>query len=164
MNQQEKDDFQWVSQRLAEVALGLRDPHTKMISVRMASMLESYFFDAFPGEHQEFKRRLERAKKEAKTKLEEIGPLLWGEMHSRALKARQISTEMVWLMQLANRLPCGECKQFYMEQLTTNPPLHVSTYFEWTVNLHNAVNRKLGKPEMDVEEARTAWRLASTTQ
>jgi hypothetical protein len=31
-------------------------------------------------------------------------------------------------------------------------------FFAWGVALHNAVNRKLGKPELTIEEARRIWR------
>ena len=54
---------------------------------------------------------------------------------------------------------CG-CRAFYSKYKTDNPP-DFSTpeaFFAWGVNLHNSVNRKLGKPELTIEEALSIWR------
>ena len=52
------------------------------------------------------------------------------------------------------------CRQFYQGYKADNHP-DFSTpeaFFAWGVNLHNAVNRKLGKPELTIEEALSIWR------
>lgn len=54
---------------------------------------------------------------------------------------------------------CG-CRAFYAKYKADNPP-DFSTpeaFFAWGVALHNAVNRKLGKPELTIEEALSIWR------
>ena len=54
---------------------------------------------------------------------------------------------------------CG-CRAFYAKYKADNPP-DFSTpeaFFAWGVALHNAVNRKLGKPELTVTEALSIWR------
>jgi hypothetical protein len=54
---------------------------------------------------------------------------------------------------------CG-CRAFYAKYKADNSP-DFSTpeaFFAWGVNLHNAVNRKLGKPELTIEEALSIWR------
>ena len=54
---------------------------------------------------------------------------------------------------------CG-CRAFYAKYKADNPP-DFSTpeaFFAWGVNLHNSVNRKLGKPELTYEEALSIWR------
>ena len=53
-----------------------------------------------------------------------------------------------------------DCKDGYQQILGELPP-DFSTpeaFFAWGVNLHNAVNRKLGKPELTIEEALSIWR------
>ena len=52
------------------------------------------------------------------------------------------------------------CRQFYQGYKADNPPDFTSpeAFFAWGVNLHNAVNRKLGKPELTIEEALSIWR------
>ena len=52
------------------------------------------------------------------------------------------------------------CKRFYAEWKAANPPDFTSTeaFFAWGVALHNAVNAKLGKPEITIDEAYSIWR------
>ena len=54
---------------------------------------------------------------------------------------------------------CG-CRAFYAKYKAENPPDFTSpeAFFAWGVNLHNSVNRKLGKPELTYEEALSIWR------
>jgi hypothetical protein len=52
------------------------------------------------------------------------------------------------------------CKENYKAILADYPFDYSSpdAFFESGVRLHNAVNRKLGKPEITIEEARSIWR------
>lgn len=52
------------------------------------------------------------------------------------------------------------CKKFYAEWKAENAPDFTSpdAFFAWGVALHNAVNRKLGKPELTIDEAKSIWR------
>ena len=53
-----------------------------------------------------------------------------------------------------------DCKDGYQQILGEMPP-DFSTpeaFFQWGVALHNAVNRKLGKPELTYDEALSIWR------
>ena len=54
---------------------------------------------------------------------------------------------------------CG-CRAFYAKYKADNPPDFTSpeAFFAWGVALHNAVNRKLGKPELTIEETLSIWR------
>lgn len=54
-------------------------------------------------------------------------------------------------------LPCGICRKHISENLASNP---INRYFsnrdsifQWGWNLHNIVNKSIGKPEMDLHEA-----------
>jgi hypothetical protein len=53
-----------------------------------------------------------------------------------------------------------DCKDGYQRILADNPPDYSSpeAFFRWGVALHNAVNAKLGKPEITTEEALFIWR------
>lgn len=53
-----------------------------------------------------------------------------------------------------------QCKKFYAEWKAENEPDFTSPdgFFAWTVRLHNAVNVKLGRPELTIDEARKIWR------
>lgn len=54
-------------------------------------------------------------------------------------------------------IPCKKCASHYMDHLQELPIdgylTDTSSLFEWTVLLHNIVNRQLGKPEMSVANA-----------
>ena len=54
---------------------------------------------------------------------------------------------------------CG-CRAFYAKHKADNPPDFTTpeAFFRWGINLHNSVNRKLGKPELTIEEALSIWR------
>lgn len=54
---------------------------------------------------------------------------------------------------------CG-CSGSANELLDQNPPRFDSPedFFAWSVEYHNAVNRKLGKPEIGLDEALAIWR------
>lgn len=106
------------------------------------------------------------------------GSQLWREMHLRALAFQlprldpssgvaQIeawavahdhaaATERTYLTLIAARLPCGECRQHWVEQLFATPP-DFGDYFGWLVARHNHVNEMLGKPTWSLTEAREFW-------
>jgi hypothetical protein len=58
-------------------------------------------------------------------------------------------------------LMCEKCAKHYVEHLKELPLQQFldnrQKLFEWTVRLHNIVNRSLGKPEMSVEDAYTFY-------
>lgn len=82
--------------------------------------------------------------------LSEKGRELWSELHSTVT----IETLPQWEEKIPN-YSC-KCKAFYNAWKIDNPP-RPDDFFAWTVELHNAVNRKLEKPEMTLEEARSLW-------
>ena len=53
-----------------------------------------------------------------------------------------------------------QCRRDYALYKASNPPDFSSpeALWIWGFNLHNWVNRKLGKPELTVEEAKALWR------
>lgn len=60
-------------------------------------------------------------------------------------------------------LPCLKCRKHLKQTLQTEHPMtpaalvNPDTLFEWTVSLHNVVNRRLGKPTLSLEEARNIY-------
>jgi hypothetical protein len=82
--------------------------------------------------------------------LTEVGRDLWTELHT--------SVTLETLAEWENRIPsfsCG-CRKFYKEWKAYNQP-RKDNFFAWTVELHNAVNEKLGKPKITLDEARRIW-------
>lgn len=92
------------------------------------------------------------------------GPCVWrGAVHMIALgypdKPMPIdkATYKAYYSELWKVLPCGKCSVNYkrhLEELPIDGFLGSKMeLFEWTVRLHNIVNRELGKPEHTVEQA-----------
>ncbi len=80
-----------------------------------------------------------------------LGPKLWAELHTK------LDADRAWLDDFTARIPCGECKAHWQKLLAETPPGFGEGFFAWGVNAHNAVNRRLGKPEITLEAARERW-------
>lgn len=102
-----------------------------------------------------FKVRFPHAKPKPTGELmQKIGPPLWADLHRWALTA-DLSSAGEWLKMFTRRVPCGECRREFRSILHDTPP--TTDLFAWTVAAHNRVNRKLGKPEISIDDARTRW-------
>lgn len=88
------------------------------------------------------------------------GRFAWTKLHS------YLNCDPQWLDLWVHFIPqrC-DCKDGYQKILEDLPPDFSSSdaFFAWGVRLHNAVNAKLGKPEITLEEARLLWRKDSAT-
>lgn len=86
------------------------------------------------------------------------GRALWAKLHRRGLE-REGCEDAVWLAAFTREVPCGACKVHWSGMLKATPP-DWSRYFAWTVERHNEVNRRLGKPEVSEAAARSLWHEA----
>jgi len=83
----------------------------------------------------------------------------WAELHSQ-----QDPTEE-WFADWLRRIPgssCNRCAKNFEEILQSNPP-RFDDFFAWSVEAHNSVNQKLGKPIMSLEDAGKVWRKPNET-
>ena len=82
------------------------------------------------------------------------GSAMWAELHRHAPGP----ATPAWLKSFAVRLPCGECRRHWLS-LSDSIIWHLGqdVFFQCTVMAHNAVNLRLGKPEISLEEARARW-------
>lgn len=95
------------------------------------------------------------------------GPYFWGVLHIATYTAPPVLTEAhrEGFRQLVGSylsiLPCPVCQQHFSEVLAKHPlEEHMATskdLFFWSVDVHNAVNIKLGKPVLSYEEAAAFW-------
>lgn len=79
------------------------------------------------------------------------GRKLWAELHAKR------NADQQWFESWLKRVPCGECRTGAKAILEQLPPVFGDGWFEWTVNFHNKVNEKLGKPQFTLDEARALW-------
>jgi len=83
---------------------------------------------------------------------------LWKELHTRAITNTGAS-DAEYLASFRRRIPryttgCA-CQEFWINWIRACPPSYGpnNEYFNWTVKAHNAVNMKLGKPQISLEDA-----------
>jgi hypothetical protein len=87
------------------------------------------------------------------------GPYAWVTLHYIALgypenpAAKDKQTYKTFYQNLCHTIPCDHCCKHYTQYFkehSIDPYLDSAEHlFQWTWELHNAVNRRLGKPEMN---------------
>jgi hypothetical protein len=83
------------------------------------------------------------------------GQFAWTKLHSyRGCDPQWLD---IWQYLIPQRC---DCKDGYQRILADMPPDYSSpeAFFAWGVALHNAVNKKLLKPEITIDEALSIWR------
>jgi hypothetical protein len=93
--------------------------------------------------------------------LARVGPVLWQQLHAWAMSA-DLSTAGAWLDRFGRSVPCGDCRRHWTEMVRRTPPdlTNRDSLFAWTVERHNEVNLRLGKPVIDVPRANEIWKRA----
>jgi hypothetical protein len=103
-----------------------------------------------------------------------IGPRYWGKygwpfLHyltfsypEKATVEQQAVTRLFFLS-VGELLPCPACSKHFLEAITSDYPVSKAlegqeSLSRWLVNVHNFVNRRLGKPEMTYEQAKLLYR------
>jgi hypothetical protein len=101
------------------------------------------------------------------------GAHLWAELHRRPYiysgadnaggesnsGDASVGDDTAWLLKFTKRVPCGVCRKHWLEIMRAIPPdfANRERYFAWTVTVHNAVNQRLRKPELDLATAKLKW-------
>ena len=80
------------------------------------------------------------------------GPRLWAEIHSTAAKSSPAKFRK-YLGTLPPRIPCEDCRYHFRSYVFTNPLLDFEDPMIWSIDFHNAVNRRLGKKVLTYQEA-----------
>lgn len=87
------------------------------------------------------------------------GPHTWATLHRFAIQAdkkNDLDTFNSFLTSMETLLPCSACRSDFVAYIKYSRP-KPGNIFEWTVDLHNSVNKKLNKPILTVEESRSIW-------
>lgn len=80
------------------------------------------------------------------------GPGLWKYLHALPKYSESVDSLRGTLRNLD--LPCPECRSHYKEYITERPVNTIQTREagqRWIFDLHNTVNRRLGKPQYAYE-------------
>lgn len=88
---------------------------------------------------------------------DKFGPYFWGALHLAAL----FGDDAPALAQTyLSNLPCPACRAHFKGVLQDNPaPQDASRekIFLWSVDIHNIVNERLGKPKIGYDAAFVKW-------
>lgn len=93
-------------------------------------------------------------------KPEKWGPYYWGALHLAALGCPDVQVLRTFIECYKTVLPCLSCRAHFTQVLDENPipdspdPMAI---FKWSVDVHNIVNVRLGKPVIEYEEALAIW-------
>ena len=95
------------------------------------------------------------------------GPSLWNTLHTISFyypdnpTREQRMSAWNFFSSLDNLLPCPQCCEHCKQYLQENPPLvhNKDILSRWVINFHNAVNRRLGKPEWTYEQAKQKYNI-----
>jgi hypothetical protein len=85
------------------------------------------------------------------------GPALWGAIHMACLTGTATAE---FMNAIADVIPCPSCGTHFSQLLMEFPfpdGGDASTLFQWSVNVHNKVNARIGKPVFTVEQALQRW-------
>lgn len=99
-----------------------------------------------------------------------FGPKMWSVLHTAASaypvypKENEIEEMKYFIIGLPAAIPCVKCKTDTRNFINTFSSNYMftnrETLFAFTVELHNYVNRKLGKPELSMDSAKKLWGFA----
>lgn len=62
-----------------------------------------------------------------------------------------------WIRDQVEHLPCQDCINHAKAYINANPPEEAEDSFIWSWRFHNAVNSRLGKPELEYEIAKQKY-------
>lgn len=89
-----------------------------------------------------------------------FGPYFWGTLHLACLGTKDLDKLREFVNLYKYVMPCGSCCTHFatvLDELPFPESTDPLVLFGWSVDVHNIVNRRLGKPEMSMEQALRVW-------
>ena len=81
------------------------------------------------------------------------GPHFWMTLHVACLGCQDYKALTEFVEGYMYIIPCLSCRQHFEQVLVENPIPEAGDFFKWSVDVHNIVNKRLGKPEVSYEDA-----------
>jgi hypothetical protein len=97
--------------------------------------------------------------------MEQVGPPVWTALHHLAHRypvqptAEDMAHALAFVRSIAGLLPCAKCRRHFAQLLAQMPPRVTDrdAFARWSVDAHNAVNARLGKPAFGYEQAQQLY-------
>ena len=81
------------------------------------------------------------------------GPHFWMTLHIACLGCQDAKVLEDFVEGYKEIIPCLSCREHFEQVLVDNPVPEADDLFKWSVDVHNIVNKRLGKPEVSYEAA-----------
>ena len=81
------------------------------------------------------------------------GPHFWMTLHIACLGCQDAKVLVDFVEGYKEIIPCLSCREHFEQVLVENPVPEADDLFKWSVDVHNIVNKRLGKPEFSYEDA-----------
>ena len=81
------------------------------------------------------------------------GPHFWMALHIACLGCQDYKIISGFVEGFKAVIPCLSCRLHFDSVLTENPVPEAGDFFKWSVDVHNIVNKRIGKPEFSYEDA-----------
>ena len=81
------------------------------------------------------------------------GPHFWMTLHVACLGCQDYKALSKFVEGYVAIIPCLACRLHFEQVLIENPVPEAGDFFMWSVDVHNIVNKRLGKPEVSYEDA-----------
>ena len=81
------------------------------------------------------------------------GPHFWMTLHIACLGCQDPKVLTDFVEGYKEIIPCLSCREHFEQVLVENPVPEADDLFKWSVDVHNIVNKRLGKPEVSYEAA-----------
>ncbi|XP_003423948.1 FAD-linked sulfhydryl oxidase ALR [Nasonia vitripennis] len=118
------------------------------------------------GSDHKYTETMNARRKDCPLDRDELGSRTWGFLHTMAAYYPESPTveqrkDMKTFFHLISKFyPCNVCAEDLQEQLKKSPPKTDSNHqlSQWLCDVHNEVNKKLGKPVFDCSLINQRWR------
>lgn len=81
------------------------------------------------------------------------GPHFWMTLHIACLGCQDHKALSEFVEGYMYIIPCLSCRMHFEQVLVENPVPETGDFFKWSVDVHNIVNKRIGKPEFSYEDA-----------
>lgn len=81
------------------------------------------------------------------------GPHFWMTLHIACIGCQDYKALAEFVEGYVYVIPCLSCREHFEQVLIDNPVPEAGDFFKWSVDVHNIVNRRLGKSEFSYEAA-----------